>query len=77
MTKEFEEYIDFLKSIQRNILKYIDEEDNVEENYQNLITLFDDQKILGKGSSIILLIEPKRSSTTCKKPSKFFLRKWF
>ena len=40
-----EEYLNEMKTIQRNLLEYINNEANVEENYQNLIQIFDDIKI--------------------------------
>ena len=40
-------YIEKMKNIQANLLTFIDNEDNVEENHQNLLKLFDDYKIRG------------------------------
>lgn len=34
-----------MKTIQRDKLKFLDDSNNTEENYQNLIKLFEDQKI--------------------------------
>ena len=37
-------YLDKMKKIQENLLEFIDNEDNVEEKFQNLINLLKDQK---------------------------------
>lgn len=42
---EIEEYIEKMKNIQCNILEYIEDDVNIEENFQNLIKLFKDQNI--------------------------------
>ncbi|KAK8892426.1 hypothetical protein M9Y10_029653 [Tritrichomonas musculus] len=49
-------YLEVLKSIQSNILQFIDMEDNSEENYQNIITILEDQKIHEKEHEIKLII---------------------
>ena len=49
-------YLEVLKSIQSNILQFIDMEDNNEENYQNIITIFEDQKIHENKHEIKLII---------------------
>mgnify|MGYP001114619533 CR=1 FL=1 len=38
------DYVEKMKSIQSNFLDYIDNDDNSEEKYQNLINLFPNQR---------------------------------
>ena len=38
-------YLDKMKAIQGNLLQFLDDSSNSEENYQNLIKIFEDQKI--------------------------------
>lgn len=45
METELQEYLNKMRNIQNSLLKFIDHEDNVEENYQNLIKLLNDQKV--------------------------------
>ena len=40
-----DKYIQEKKDIQNNLLRYIDDEGNIEENYRNLITKIQIQKI--------------------------------
>ena len=40
------EYIENMKSIQVNVIQYLDQKENTEENYQNLIQMLNEQKIL-------------------------------
>ena len=42
---EIQQNIDLKKTIQSNLLEFIDDESSIEENYHNLITLFNVQKI--------------------------------
>ena len=42
---EVQSYLENMKIIQTKLLNYIDNEENIEENYQNIINLFDDEKI--------------------------------
>ena len=46
MTNCISEYLVNISNIQRNILSFIDNDQNTEENFQNLIQLLDEQKIL-------------------------------
>lgn len=48
------EMINKMKEIQKHFLKYIDTEYDVEENYQNFITIFDDQQIIDKSLCLVL-----------------------
>ena len=50
------EYLQNLANIHEKILTFIEEEDNKEENYQNLLQLFDDQKILDSPSETKLIL---------------------
>ena len=56
MSKGVSEYLQNIENIQENILIFIENEDNQEENYQNLIQLFNDQKILDSPSEIKLIL---------------------
>lgn len=58
------EYLGNMTKIQENILSFIDNEDDNEENYQNIIKLFDDQKILNNPfeMKLILLLISKISN---------------
>ena len=38
------EYFEIIKSIYAYIIKFIDTEGNIEENYENIITIFENQK---------------------------------
>ena len=42
---DINELIDEMKKIQTNLLYFLDHGDNNEENFQNLVTIFDDVKI--------------------------------
>ena len=42
---EFQDYLAKMKEIQIQLLNYIEKDQNSEENYQNIIKLFDDKKI--------------------------------
>ena len=48
-------YLTVIKSIQTNIIIYLDREDNIEENFQNIIKIFDDEKILENLNKIKLI----------------------
>ena len=39
------EFLEEMKKIQTNILEFLDNGDNIEEKFQNLINIFDDIKI--------------------------------
>lgn len=43
---ELQSYIDKMKNIQKNLLEFIDSEENIEENFQNLTKIFHDENIL-------------------------------
>ena len=56
---EMQEYFSKMKDIQQKLLQFVDDESNDEENYQNIITYFQDHKIkenLQKLKSILHLI---------------------
>ena len=38
-------YVEIFKTIHVNILEFLDKEDNLEENYQNIINIFENQRI--------------------------------
>lgn len=42
---ELQEYLEKKKTIQHNLLDFLEKDDETEENYQNLIKLISDQKI--------------------------------
>ena len=44
-SKEIDDYIENKKNIQLALLKFIDDDENMEENYDNLVHLLADQKI--------------------------------
>ena len=50
-----EKYLEEMKKIQKSLLDYIDYETDIEEKYQNLINLFDDNKIHDNQFEIRLL----------------------
>lgn len=50
------EYLDNMKSIQNYLLKYIDNDDNMEENYNNLISLIKDFKTYEKKNELNLFL---------------------
>ena len=50
------ETLEKMTKIQRNLLDFIDNDDNIEENFQNLKTLFDDQKIQEDQNDLLLLL---------------------
>lgn len=50
------EYLKNMKSIQNNLLKYIDNDDNMEENHKNLISLINDFKICEKKNELNLFL---------------------
>ena len=50
------EYLDKIKSLQSCILNYIDHDYNIEENYQNILRLIEDQKIQNNRQDLQLLL---------------------
>lgn len=46
MSTNISEYLENMKNIQINILSFIENEGNNEENFQNLMQLFENHKIL-------------------------------
>lgn len=42
----YHEYISNMKEIQIKILHFLDKQDNIEENYENIVKFFTDHKIL-------------------------------
>ena len=54
---ELDEYVEHLKNIQSAFLSYIDDVENCEENYQNLVSLLDDQKIREKRNELELFLK--------------------
>ncbi|KAK8842482.1 hypothetical protein M9Y10_026071 [Tritrichomonas musculus] len=46
MEPELQNYLHKIKKIQNSVLQYIDDEQNLEENFQNLLQMLNDQKIL-------------------------------
>ena len=53
---EMHEYISSKKKIQEIFLKYIDDDENIEENYQNLIQVITDQQIPNDDNEFRLLL---------------------
>ena len=51
-----EEIINKMKQIQQYLIEYIDNEDDIEEKYQNLIFLFQDQKIQDNKQEIRIVL---------------------
>ena len=50
------EYIEKMKLIHNSILKFLDDDDDIEENFQNLKKLIEDQKILQNNDDIKLIL---------------------
>ena len=42
---DLQECLQRMKKIQENLLKFLDDKDNIEENFQNLTKLLEEQKI--------------------------------
>ena len=57
MSTGVSEYLENIENIQEKILTFIENEDNKEENYQNLLQLFNDQKILDSPSEMELILK--------------------
>ena len=45
MSAEIVEYIEEMKVIQEHILNFIEDDDNIEDNYQKLMNIFYEKKI--------------------------------
>lgn len=56
-----QEYLEKLKTIQFDMLSFIENEDNIERNYHNLINNFNDFNIQGLNERIKLILR-----LTCK-----------
>ncbi|KAK8899206.1 hypothetical protein M9Y10_001510 [Tritrichomonas musculus] len=56
MSTSFSEYLDNIKNIQEKILIFIENENDKEENYQNLLQLIDDDQILCSPSKTKLIL---------------------
>ena len=67
------EYLENIEDIQERILTFIEDENNKEENYQNILRLFEDQKILDSPSEtkLILTLISKISDNHFRVPNFF------
>lgn len=53
---EMQTYLDAIKQLQTTLLLFIDDDEHIEENYQNLISIIDEQKIKINKHDFILFI---------------------
>ena len=76
------DYLENLKDMQKNFLIFIENQDNFEENYQNLLLKFDEKKIKDDQHDfkifLYLLVKVannhKRDSTFFERIEKIFLK---
>lgn len=54
---EYEKYTSIMREFQEVLLQYIDNEEDTEEIYQNLIKLFQEQKISENPPELLLIIQ--------------------
>lgn len=75
LNPEYNSYIKSKKVLQENLLKYISNEDDDEENYENLKNCFKDQNIYDKKSELkILLCMLTKISKVLLRPQNFFAK---
>lgn len=56
LSMSYQEFTEKMKEFQNQFLAYIENEDNSEENYQNLISFFNEQKFGNNKDEIKLLL---------------------